>query len=115
MKVKAKIVLDYCSRKQEECEYTYNGYEDLMDTCDDYFKYGESCLYFMTKEIFIDKDYKNVSIEYGEYGNDIVLNIGRKRWINEVDRYYDIEYLYIDDKPIVEDYKLVRENLRESF
>lgn len=115
MKVKAKIVLNYCLRKNKECEYTIDTYGDFFEDCDDYFKHGDTCTNFGTKEIFIDKEYKDVSIEYCECGNDIVLNVGHKTYVNDSSRNFEIEYLYIDDKPIVEDYKLVRENLRESF
>lgn len=115
MKVKAKIVLNYCRRKREECEYTIDTYGDFFEDCDDYMKHGDSCSYYGTKEIYIDKEYKDVSIEYQDYGHDIRLNIGRKTYVNDCARNYEIEYLYLDDKVIIEDYKIVRENVRESF
>lgn len=114
MKVKAKIVLNYCKYIQDKCDNVIDAIgEDTMDTCDYYMKHGDSCIHFQTKEIYIDKECKDVSIEYADAGNEIYLQLGRKNYAN--DRNWEIEYLYIDDKPIVEDYKIVRENVRDSF
>jgi len=108
MKVKAKIVLNYCRCLQDKCEYIIDTLgEDFMYECDKYMKHGDSCIHYQTKEIYIDKEYKEASIEYAEVGNEIYLHIGRKTYAN--DGNIEIEYLYIDDKPIVENYQVIRE------
>ena len=114
MKVKAKIVLDYCKKQQTKCDYLIAKLgEDIRDTCEEYMKQGDNCIWFRTKEIYIDKECKNVSIEYDDI-DEIILHIGKNIYKND-DRNDEIEYLYLDDKAIIKDYEIVKENVRESF
>lgn len=108
MKVKAKIVLDYCKKQQSKCDYLVAKLgEDIMDNCEDYMKNGDSCIWYRTKEIYIDKECKNISIEYDDI-DEIILHIGKETYRND-SKYDEIEYLYIDDKAIVKDYSITRE------
>lgn len=109
MKVKAKIIIDYCSQHTKEigkCDYATG--DDPFISCDYYTKCGDMCAWYGEKTIYIDGDYKEVSTTIQKCEDIIVLTVGKKKYINDIVK--EIEYLYIDDKLIVKDFQILKED-----
>lgn len=112
MKVKAIITLQYCSN--DLCEYYKKECPAIVirDNCEDYENTShdnyidDMCVWETEKTIYIDKDVKNIEIDRI---NGLKVKIGRTFYINDYRYYYDIEYLEIDGKTIIQDYTEVEE------
>lgn len=96
------------SKEIKLCDYITER-EDFFDECDKYIKYGDICAKLGNKTIYIDKEYKEVEVIIQKAEDIIVLKLGNKKYVNDNMTNLEIEYLYIDDKAIVKDYLIVRE------
>jgi len=109
MRVKAKLILKYCSEHTKPlCRCDYRNYEDDYLNCEYRQEFRGQCLKQGTKTIYIDKAYKELDYTIQDMEEIIVLKIEKETYTNDNEFMQEIEYLYIDDQPIVKDFVIVR-------